>query len=57
MKYYLIWRVERARVNGVYYDEVHFYSQKTNDYKKIMQKRNVVFVKDLKTGEIIIDKR
>lgn len=38
------WRVEKARINGVYYNEPHVYTQKTKDVEKFAKTHNVIAV-------------
>lgn len=56
MKYFIVIKAERCRVNGVYYNHPTYDSRRTNNWEKIAATRNVIFVKDLKSGKIIIDK-
>ena len=56
MKYYIVIKAERCRVNGTYYDHPTFDRRKTKDWEKLAKTRNVIFVGDLETGEVILNK-
>lgn len=56
MKYFIIVKAERCRINGVYYNHPSYEHKKTNDWEKIARTKNVIFVKDLESGEIIVNK-
>lgn len=60
MEILYIERVNFRKVNGVIYNGQHDYIRKTKNeetLKKLIKKFNIVYAKNIKTNEILFDKR